>query len=77
MKSYARVNDVKIQNILSIASEMKTLERFSSIYVGCIENFYFIDPPHCVLLTDQNASCWSISAVSAGSLLGLKIWSKT
>ena len=32
---------------------------------------------HCVLLTDQNASCWSISAVSAGSLLGLKTWFKT
>ena len=32
---------------------------------------------HCVLLTDQNASCWCISAVSAGSLLGLKTWFKT
>ena len=37
----------------------------------------FDPPPHCVLLTDQNASCWCISAVSAGSLQGLKTWSKT
>ena len=32
---------------------------------------------HCVPLKEQNASCWCISAVSAGSLLGLRTGLKT
>ena len=52
----------------------------SYTHFGFISNKLCRPQGHCILLKEQNASCWCISAVSAvsvGSLQGLKTWLNT